>query len=1144
MKFTALKLIGFKSFVDPAELRIEPGLTGIIGPNGCGKSNLLEALRWVMGATSAKSLRGAGMEDVIFSGTDARPSRDRAEVVLNVDNSDRTAPARFNDSASLEVIRRITRGAGSLYKVNGEEVRAKDVQLLFADASTGANSPALVRQGQISELIAAKPENRRRVLEEAAGVAGLRARRHESELRLKGAESNLDRLQDVIDDLEARHEALQRQARQAARYRNLSGDIRALEAALWLKRWQDARDAVNTAEARMAETRSAAEEAIRKAAAASSAAEAAGASLDPARTAEAEASAALRRLERERDTLQRDAADISRNIEALESRLKDLASSIEREGALHEDALAAAERAAAEVKALEDAASHEEKALAGAEAVRGDAEARRRKKDEALDTASRAVASLHAARDSARREVDSHRQRLEKLTRQLETAEAARADLSEMFGEAPETAETALKTAEAELAAAREALESAESARREAEEAERTAIDARREAEGERSALEREIAALERMLAQEAVENRALDAMRAAPGFEKALGAALGEDLDASLDPFAGRHWSVSDIRADALPAGAAPLSKHVTAPKELAARLDAIGVVDADKAEALAKQLKPGQRLVTKDGDVWRWDGYAARADAPSAAAARLEQRNRLDEARGELETLQPRIAEVLGVAEAAAETLRTAREGEGTARAAIGPADQAAREAMTTLSRARETAAREAERRASLEAEITRLTGEKLEAETALAEAEAKFAAAEGNTEAEADLTKARDEAERARRAADDARTAYDVAHREATARKQKLDASRREREDWNRRATSAGDRIDALRKEVTEAETARAALEGRPAEIEAKLDALADSLERAERKANDAREAVLSAEDGARSADAAARAAEREASAAREARAADEARLSGARERLEETADRLRDACGAGPEALREQVEEKHLELDLDDLERRLDTARQSRERLGAVNLRADEEAQELQTQSTELTKEREDLLAAIDRLRKGIDALSREGRARLLEAFERVDGHFRKLFETLFEGGRAELRLTESDDPLEAGLEIYACPPGKKLENMALLSGGEQALTASALIFAVFLSNPAPVCVLDEVDAPLDDANVDRYCRMLDEMRRLTETRFLVITHNPLTMSRMDRLYGVTMAERGVSQLVSVDLQKAETLIAAE
>ncbi|MAK63552.1 MAG: chromosome segregation protein SMC, partial [Maricaulis sp.] len=238
MKFTQLRLAGFKSFVDPTDLRIDPGLTGVIGPNGCGKSNLLEALRWVMGATSAKSLRGGGMEDVIFAGTDARPARNHAEVVLTIDNSDKMAPARFNDANTLEVVRRITRGAGSAYKINGEEVRAKDVQLLFMDAGTGANSPALVRQGQISELIAAKPQNRRRILEEAAGVSGLRARRHEAELRLKGAESNLDRLQDVIDDITSRHGSLQRQARQASRYRQLSASIRTLEAAVWLNRWR------------------------------------------------------------------------------------------------------------------------------------------------------------------------------------------------------------------------------------------------------------------------------------------------------------------------------------------------------------------------------------------------------------------------------------------------------------------------------------------------------------------------------------------------------------------------------------------------------------------------------------------------------------------------------------------------------------------------------------------------------------------------------------------------------------------------------------------------------------------------------------------------------------------------------------------
>jgi chromosome segregation protein len=257
------------------------------------------------------------------------------------------------------------------------------------------------------------------------------------------------------------------------------------------------------------------------------------------------------------------------------------------------------------------------------------------------------------------------------------------------------------------------------------------------------------------------------------------------------------------------------------------------------------------------------------------------------------------------------------------------------------------------------------------------------------------------------------------------------------------------------------------------------------------------------------------------------------------------MEETAERLHDATGESPQTLEHRAKaSEYAELSSGELERRLDEARLARERLGAVNLRADEEAGEIDAERTRLKSERDDLTEAVARLRKAVDTLSREGRARLMEAFEVVDGHFQRLFQTLFGGGRAELALTESDDPLEAGLEIYACPPGKKMETMSLMSGGEQALTATALIFAVFLSNPAPVCVLDEVDAPLDDANVDRYCTMLDEMKRLTETRFLVITHNPVTMSRMDRLFGVTMGERGVSQLVSVNLRAAEAMLAAE
>ena len=1143
MKFTTLKLVGFKSFVDPTEMRIDPGLTGVIGPNGCGKSNLLEALRWVMGATSAKSLRGSGMEDVIFSGTDARPSRERAEVTLGIDNSDRTAPPRFNDHVSLDVIRRIGRGAGSSYKVNGEEVRAKDVQLLFADAGTGANSPALVRQGQINELIAAKPENRRRVLEEAAGVSGLRARRHESELRLKGAETNLDRLQDVVDDLEVRFEALKKQSRQAARYRNLSGSIRGLESALWLQRFKAAKAALDQASEALSASEAVAEDAARAAAAAATAAEEAGAGQGPAREAEAEASAALRRLERERDALVRDAAEAERAVEGLRNRLTELAAASERELAIRDDAETRKVQAETEIAALDALAGEEATILEKTAAARAQAETLRREQEAALDDASRAVAEARAARDAAERECQSAQARLDRLTGALASAQATQAEMGEA-GLELDFDPTEVDALQTRAEQTRAALEHAEAARREAERNERAAHEARREAEGERSGLEREIAALERMLAQEAVENRALDAIKAAPGYEKALGAALGEDLEASLDAGAARAWARSRVRADDLPPGCEPLSDHVDAPPALTARLAAIGVVDADGASAAIANLKPGQRLVSRAGDLWRWDGFTARADAPSPAAARLEQSNRLDAARAEVAALAPSIADAQREAEHASAALKASRDAESEARSAIAPAEAAARDAVNSLAAARESAARDAERRTALQNEIERLTGEVAETTQSREQAKASLDAARNSGDAEAQLASARERAESARRTADDARAADESARRDADSRKTRLASLTRERDDWTQRASSAGDQLNALAVETEKTRTALGEAEARPAKVAESLDMLAEALSKAETLASQAREAALDVETRAKSADAAARAAERDASTAREARAADQARLTATRERLDETLARLVDACGAEPAELESKVEDDLLRFEPDELERRLDAARQSRERLGAVNLRADEEAGELESRRDELVKERDDLIEAIARLRKGIDSLSREGRARLLQAFERVDAHFRKLFETLFEGGRAELRLTESDDPLEAGLEIFACPPGKKLENMSLLSGGEQALTACALIFAVFLSNPAPVCVLDEVDAPLDDANVDRFCRMLDEMRRLTETRFLVITHNPLTMSRMDRLYGVTMAERGVSQLVSVDLAGAEQLIAAE
>ncbi|MHA6288995.1 chromosome segregation protein SMC [Maricaulis sp. CAU 1757] len=1147
MKFTQLRLAGFKSFVDPTDLRIDPGLTGVIGPNGCGKSNLLEALRWVMGATSAKSLRGGGMEDVIFSGTDQRPARNHAEVILSVDNAEKLAPARFNDAATLDVSRRITRGAGSAYKINGEEVRAKDVQLLFMDAGTGANSPALVRQGQISELIAAKPQNRRRVLEEAAGVSGLRARRHEAELRLKATEANLDRLQEIIDDLASRHGALQRQARQASRYRRLSASIRALEAAVWLNRWRQAASTVEAAEAELNEAREAAEDTTLAAAEARTRAEVLAAAREPARQAEAEAAAALRLLERERDKLERDAEEVQRQIAGLETRLADLARSSEREREIAADARRSQSEAATQIERLDRAIEAETDSLQAAEAALQAAEAERVAAEAELDRRSGEAAQTRAAIEAARRGLGQLERRREQIEREWASAQR---DQDALAGA---EATQALEQIGAEVTAAEAELERA---RRQAETAEQNVQAAEGEAEraraewqalaAERDSLQREIEAIERLLAgsQAEIAMPALDAVRARPGYEKALAAALGDDLDASLEAGAVRYWTEAGVRAEALPGGSVPLSDHVSGPAALKARLDAVGVIPPEKADTARAQLRPGQRLVTRDGALWRWDGLVAQAGAPSAAVAQLEQRNRLDELRLSWEAGAQEADRLEQAAEAAADAAREAREAYRTAREAVGPAERMQRQVLSRQSDLRETVARDAARASALGERLQRLEAERGEVSGEIEQAQGVLTAAEQADADSAALDSARQTAETARSQAADARGALEGLRRESEARRQRRAGFRRDHDAWKARADDAERRLSEISQQKQAAETQLEALRAKPEVLEQALHRLRDRLDVAEKVANEAREAAKSTEDEVKAADSAARQAETAASAAREGRAAAEARLGAARERLLETTQRLQDATGDAPGALAARIDDELEELSPEELERRLDEARQGRERLGAVNLRADEEADDLSTRMEEMSRERDDLLEAIGRLRKAVDELSREGRARLLEAFDVVNEHFQTLFETLFEGGHAELRLTESDDPLEAGLDIFACPPGKRLDNMSLMSGGEQALTASALIFAVFLSNPAPVCVLDEVDAPLDDANVDRYCRMLDHMRGLTDTRFLVITHNALTMSRMDRLYGVTMAERGVSQLVSVDLVGAEQLIAAE
>ena len=1146
MQFQRLRLVGFKSFVDPAEVHIEPGLTGVVGPNGCGKSNVLEGLRWVMGANSAKAMRGQGMDDVIFAGAADRPPRNHAEVQLTIDNAQRKAPQPFTDSAIIEVSRRIDRGQGSTYRINGKEVRARDVQLLFADASTGANSPALVRQGQISELIAAKPQNRRRILEEAGGVAGLHTRRHEAELRLRAAEANLERLDDIGRELETALSRLKREARQAERYKKISAEIRALQAALVYVRWNDARLAAEAAAGEMAEADRAVSGATVASSRAQTAALAAQEALKPAREEDAVAGALLHRASLERDRLDLAEQSARADVERLTSEAARIETDIDRESAMAGDADRELSRLGADLEALTAEISAAPARGPELEAALASAEDARRTADLEVERVAGAVAAVEArlaAETARKRDAEA---RVARAEAQLASAGAERAALGPLQTPEIEAARTALETAQMELAVARAAVEAAEAARGDRARAEQDARQAARSAEDQLGRLQTEARGLAQLLTQGKREHPpALDTVQADRGYEAALAAALGDDLDAALDARAAAYWAGADARAPSWPAGIKPLADHVKAPDQLKARLALCGVADRAGIETLSKALPAGARLVTREGDLWRWDGFVQRAEAPRPAAVRLAQRTRLAELEDEIDEGRPALEEAQEALKAVTDAFRAAEETVKTARAAPFPLDKAVTAARDRLeAMGREQVRREA-RAQALDETLGRLTDEVEAARIALIEAQGTDAPSQTLDGLRAELAAARTAADTARAAAATARVNRDAEAREVAGRQARLEALNREGVGWVGRANEAKARIASLRKDAeTTAARLKTAAEA-PDRLAAQRSSLLDALTAAETRRRAAADALAVAEGEAAEADRTARAAEAAASAAREARAGLAARAESAAERLAEAEKTLRETAEMSPEDLGQKLTDDAIARppDAAGAESLLFGLEREREALGAVNLRAEDEALEYGDRLQTMKAERSDLTSAIAKLRDGIDELNAEGRERLTAAFDVINDNFKSLFEALFGGGQAELKLVESDDPLEAGLEIYACPPGKRLAVMSLMSGGEQALTAAALIFAVFLANPAPVCVLDEVDAPLDDANVDRFCRMLDEMRKRTDTRFIVITHNPVTMSRMDRLYGVTMPERGVSQLVSVDLTQAEEIVAA-
>jgi len=1146
MEIRRLKLTGFKSFVEPTELRIEPGLTGIVGPNGCGKSNLLEAIRWVMGESSPKSMRGGGMDDVIFAGTATRPARDFAEVsLLAIQPPGTPIPAiELGPDGEMEVVRRIERGAGSAYRANGRDVRAKDVALVFADAATGPHSPALVSQGKIAAVIAAKPTERRAMLEEAAGIAGLHVRRKDAEQKLRASSANLARLDDILAEMDSRAAALRRQARAAERYTELSERILLAEGRAIFARYREAAAAADHA----AKEAAAAEAGVRAAQDAQLGAAAinqqaieqlatARAAATDARETAAEARFNLERLAAERD-------GHIRRIAELEGQLSRMNEDQAREGALAVDAAEAIERLKAEETMLVTRIKEARATLPGFANWLAEAERASRDSEVALAQAMARLAGEQAERRVAQAALATARQSLARTTAETERIAAAMAAL-------PDTAPLAERQAAAEVARAaaldaRGTAETSIAAAQQAREKQTDAVATQQRllatAQATAAALESEARALTKDIERPDGDRRAIDAIQVEPGYEHALAAALGDDLHAGIGESGGTRWGGAQaLPTDPpLPPDCTPLAAKVAGPSALTRRLAQIAVVTEDAGQ----HLNVGQRLVTLDGRMRRWDGFIV-TEGGAAAAERLIRINRLQAISAERPTILAAVADAQTALATAQTALTRTNQAEHAARTAARAADEAQRTAERTLADITASLDRIANRRADLDRSAAIAATDHDAAIQALARAQAAHDALPPSDDSS-------EQAERFKAAAADCRAAIGhiqteeaMAQRTVAVDEGRVKSIRAEVAGWHARAGDAASRIAAMKERAEALGVDLALLRDRPAALAIELEALAAAAQTDAARAEQTRADEAAAQAALIAAEKTLAAANEAFSAARESRAGALARAEHAVARRKDVSQHCGERFACPPPVLPGKLGFASDDVGAaQDEQAHHDKLALDRERLGPVNLVAASELAELEETQARSRAESEELDQAINQLRGSIGHLNREGRTRLLAAFEAVNGHFQRLFTALFEGGHAHLELVESDDPLEAGLEIMAQPPGKRLTTLTLLSGGEQALTATALIFGLFLTNPAPICVLDEVDAPLDDANVERFCDLLERMVADTQTRYLIVTHNAVTMSRMHRLFGITMVEQGVSRLVSVDLQGAETLLAAE
>lgn len=1161
IQFEKLRLSGFKSFVDKTELEIGPGLNGIVGPNGCGKSNLVEALRWVMGENSAKRMRsgsGGSMEDVIFNGTSGRPARNFAEVSLLMNNATRTAPAAYNGDDQIEVTRRIERDKGSLYKINGKTCRARDVQMLFADTVTGSNSPALVSQGRVTAMINAKPQERRLVLEESAGVSGLYVRRHEAELRLRAADQNLQRVQDLVGSMESRFNTLKKQSRQAQKYKNLSAQIKELETTIAYLEWRICVNRVEQARRTFAEAESQVVTHMQTVTQLTTTQESQAQGLPDLRKAEAEAAARLQAHKLELQHLEDQERAAQDQFEQAVNQFRQTIADKAHEEQVLSESVALIAKLEEEQRILSESRRNEDSDLAQKQEIKSTLEEKVLKLEADYESFMQKTAETRAARQRLEQQINADKSRLEvaeerkeKLESDLQRARSQFENSSEI-----EDLKTSIVSLEEETTALRETVEKTEADLTSAREKLESARQARQDSEKQKSEIESEIRALERILNTDtqSLFKPILDDIRPDKGFEKALSRALGDTLMASKDKEAPSVWLDSNVSVDvpALPTGARQLQPHVQAPDYLGLALKFIGVVDTlDQGSEMASQLKPGQSIVSLDGAYWRWDGLHIKATASDRHAIQLQQKNRLDDLKRDLPPTVAAFDKAYQEAVDAQKLQQDIQQKLDAARSDLRRKDQDLASRQSQLNRVTEQRSGLFAEIAKFEESINLTNTDMVQYRDSIAVHEKELA-----TYDEATMAAHAAEVEQLRATLVDARDGLSQAVRnldnlkiEQSRRMARLHAIGDERNNHTNKSNRSRERLKEMEEREQTLKAKVAELEQRP-QADGNRDNLLGRISELEKARDEAADSLAKVEGELAETTKTLKVSENSLTEAREARAHAQALVSSGQEQLDALITGIVEQFECEPVSLKEHATAADFSNDeslpaLDPLKSSKEKFVRERDQIGPVNLQAETEAEELEKELGTIFTERDDLNQAIEELRGGIDKLNKEARERLTNAFDVVNGHFKELFVKLFNGGQAHLKLIESDDPLESGLEIFAQPPGKTLQSLSLLSGGEQTLASIALIFAMFLTTPSPICVLDEIDAPLDDANVDRVCNLLDDLAARGETRFLIITHHRLTMARMDRLYGVTMSERGVSQLVSVDLhEQMDFLEAAE